>query len=740
MTITQDHLIAELADLVGFHRDYMNSYGEQVFACSVAQKALLQAMGYDLTDSNSIKSHIQQLQQATWQNILPSTAIIGLEQAEPHIKVSLAHSDYQTLLWQITTENNQQLKGSYTLSDLDLVEQTTLTTTKQQKNVQHFAKYLLPLPKLEAGYHQLTLTYADKQQSCYLIYAPQTCYSTAQAAPYKMWGIAAQLYSLTSENNWGMGDFADLQQLVVNSAQQEVATIGLNPLHPLFQHNPAHRSPYSPTSRCFLNTLYINVEQIENFKTCIPAQAHYQSHNFQQRLALAKQAKHVDYCAVSALKFEIIELLYQDFIQNELASHSEQAQAFLAFKKSGGEGLAQLALFEALYEYFHQQNPQSYGWTTWPEAYQQADSVAVLTFAKNNQTRINYFIYCQWLAAKQLLKAKQLANENNMPIGLYLDLAVGCDGAGVDVWSAPELYVKGASIGAPPDATNALGQNWGLTPMNPVALQEKGYQPLIKALRSNMQYAGALRIDHILGLMRQYWVAPDMDATQGVYISFPLTDILRIIALESHRNQCVVIGEDLGTMPDGFSELMAKAGLLSYKILFFERESDGHFKAPEHYTAQALNTISTHDLPTLAGWWTGNDLAWRQKLNLYPNTQMAIADEQHRAKDRQLLIKALVEKQLLTPSEVLATQSAQLDRALSIAVQKFLALAPSHLQLIPLEDLLELVEQVNIPGTIDEHPNWLQKLPVKLEDLWQHQAVIEICKAMQQARPSREKQ
>ena len=734
-----DNLIAQLADLVGFHREYTNSYGKQVFANSAARKALLQAMGYDLTSEQKINQHIEILQQAPWRNLLPQTHIAKTEQQQNHLVISLPQRCEQHLSWQIHCENLQTLQGQYALNELKLVEQTRLVTKDQttQKSEQ-FTQYKLPLPKLSAGYYQLTLKYADKQQSCHLIYAPQTCYSTAQTAPYKMWGIAAQLYSLQSHENWGIGDFGDLQKLVLQAAQQQIATIGLNPLHPLFQSNAAHRSPYSPTSRCFLNTLYIDVTQIENFNRCKKAQRLFQSDNFQIRLTQAKQSKQVNYCAVSALKFEIIELLYQDFCHHDIEKNTQQAQNFYSFKERGGDKLAELALFEALYEYFQQQNPQNYGWATWPKAYQQANSIEVLTFAKQYKTRIQYFIYCQWIAAQQLAKASQLTVDNNMPIGLYLDLAVGCDGSGVDVWSTPELYVKGASIGAPPDTTNALGQNWGLTPMNPVVLQAKGYQPLIEALRSNMQYAGALRIDHILGLMRQYWVAPNMDASEGVYISFPLEDILRIIALESHRNQCIVIGEDLGTMPNGFSDIMAKAGLLSYKILFFEREENNQFKPPENYVAQALNTVSTHDLPTLAGWWTGNDLAWRQKLKLYPNTQMAINDENTRTIDRQNLLNTLVDKGLLNKDEISLVKTQVFPHALSIAVQKYLALAPCELQLISLEDMLELVEQVNIPGTINEHPNWLQKLPIKLDDLWQHKSVIAICKIMQQVRQKKQ--
>ena len=322
-----------------------------------------------------------------------------------------------------------------------------------------------------------------------------------------------------------------------------------------------------------------------------------------------------------------------------------------------------------------------------------------------------------------------------MAIGLYLDLAVGCDGSGVDVWSDKEVYVAGASIGAPPDRMNPVGQNWGLTPINPVALAKKGYQPLVKALRSSMQYAGALRIDHILGLMRQYWVAPGMQADEGIYINFPFDDILRVIALESRRNQCIVIGEDLGNVPDGFSETIQNAGLLSFKVMFFERWDSGLFKRPENFPSQSVVTVATHDTPTLAGWWQGRDLEWRTKLKLNADDDTNRADTELRASERSNLIAALEDLQVIDRREAPPQNPAIMNTELSISVQKYLAQSPSHIQLIPLEDALQIIEQVNIPGTIDEHPNWLQKLPVTLEDLWQVESMQQIAKTMRVARP-----
>tara|TARA_R110000765_G_scaffold145872_1_gene248162 strand:- start:1950 stop:4115 length:2166 start_codon:yes stop_codon:yes gene_type:complete len=718
------NLIEKLAELVGFHATYTNSFGEQVYAQDEARHSLLNAMGYDLSCDEKIANSITELEQISWRNMLPPSHVEKLEATHHEIIISIVESALTKLSYDITDESGEKVSYNVALTSLTLKETVRFSDAT-------YHKYTLPLPNLAQGYHQITLQYGDASASCPLIYAPQTCYSPQEASSEKMWGYAAQLYSLTSEDNLGMGDFGDLAKLVEKSAKQKASAIGLNPLHPLYQNNPAHRSPYSPTSRCFLNTLYIDLKQVPNFSTCQAAQSRFNSDEIQNKIAYAKQTELIDYPAVADIKFDILEILFQDI--NNLSL--EQQTEFTDFKTSQGNDLLQLATFEALYEHFRKIDENTYGWPDWPVAFQAPDSDEVKAFQQTHSNRINYFCFVQWLAHRQLKSIAVQAKKSGMPIGLYLDLAVGCDGSGVDVWSDKDVYVAGAAVGAPPDAMNTIGQDWGLTPINPVALQKQGYQPLVKALRSNMQYAGALRIDHILGLMRQYWVAPGMSADEGVYITFPLADILRIIALESRRNNCVVIGEDLGTVPDGFGEIMAKAGLLSYKVLFFERWDSGFFMRPELYPAQSMVTVSTHDLPTLTGWWTGKDLEWRQKLSLYPNEAMGQNERDSRIKDRQLLIDALNDLNVMDISKAPAQAPAKMNRELSLSVQKYMAKAPSHIQLIPLEDALEIVEQVNIPGTIDEHPNWLQKLPVTIEAFDTTDSVNELATAMNAARP-----
>ncbi len=719
----------QLAEQVGFHSSYIDCYGNNVNANQQALKALLTAMEYNVDCDEAIMASVNELQNSTWVTLLPATQMLKSEQPIYTAWLSVASENFDKKLgWHLQLESGETLAGEINVSELTVFAEQEISGVV-------YKKLHLVLPKVAEGYHSLTVLVGEQTARCHLIVAPKTCYGPNDAADYRMWGLAAQLYSVKSDNSWGMGDFGDLKNLVAESAKRGVTAIGLNPLHPLYINNPGHISPYSPTSRCFLNTLYIDVTNVANFDSCATVKKLVASKTFKEQLAQANNQEFIDYPHAASLKLQALELLYTDFISKHLKNNTNFAQQYHAFVAEMGDDLFELATFEALYEHFRKIDEHAYGWKMWPVEFQDPHSVVVEKFKVDNAERIGYFQFLQFVADSQLGAAAQQASSDQMPIGLYLDLAVGCDGSGADVWADKHSYVFGAAVGAPPDAMNTLGQDWGLTPINPVALQEKGYMPLVKALRSNMRHAGALRIDHVLGLMRQYWVAPGMAADQGIYITFPLEEIFRIIALESRRNQCVVIGEDLGNVPDGFGEIMAEAGLLSYKVLFFERWQNGLYQRPELYPEQSMVTVSTHDLSTIAGWWTGNDLKWRQDLNLYPNEQMGIDERNARVTDRQQLLAALEFEGVLGNDELPAANPATMNPQLSRAVQAFLAKAPSRILLVPLEDALGLDEQVNIPGTIDQHPNWRRRLPYTINEFWQHNDMQNLVAVMNAERP-----
>lgn len=715
--------IERLANQVGFHSCYTNSFGEQVYATDDSRFALLKAMGFKVDTDESIEECINEINDRPWLSLLPDSQILHSEDDQFTISVTIKSSQIQALLkWRILTEDEKIIEGELQLSELSRVAGNNPYDID-------YCRCVLTLPHLEEGYHTLQVSLdpgfgsfgnneLEQNDSCHLIVAPKTCYGPKDAADYKMWGLAAQLYSLKGESSWGLGDFSDLKKIVVDSAEKGASCIGLNPLHPLFPGNPAHRSPYSPTSRNFLNTIYIDVTQAANFEECQEAIDKINSKDFQQRILTVNNTDMIDYEHSAWLKYQVLELLYKHFQEVHLAAESKLAKQYKSFVDGFDKELKILATFDALYEHFRKTDFNAYGWTAWPEEYQNPNTEAVKLFQKNHADRVGFFQFIQWIADSQLEQVTIAAKENGMAIGLYLDLAVGCDGGGADVWANREIYVSGGSVGAPPDATNLLGQDWGLTPINPLILKQQGFKTFVSALRSNMCHAGALRIDHVLGYMRQYWVAPGKKANEGIYITFPFEEMLRIIALESRRAQCIVIGEDLGTTPEGFGRVMASAGLLSYRVLFFERWENGLFQRPEHYPEQSMVTVSTHDLPTLAGWWTGNDLHWREKLDLYPTKEMGQSDRNNRITDRQQLIAAMVDMQVLDEAKTPSVAPAKMNRELATAVQEFLAKAPSRIQLIPLEDALGMKQQVNIPGTIDEHPNWLQRLPFNTEQIW----------------------
>jgi len=582
---------------------------------------------------------------------------------------------------------------------------------------------------LPPGYHRLSVE--GLAGETLVIAAPPRCYRPpALADGGRVWGPAVQLYALRSERNWGIGDFGDLTRLVELAAERGAGIIGLNPLHALFPHNPAHASPYSPSSRLHLNVLYLDVEAIEEFRDCEAAQRRVRSAEFQARLAGLRAAPLVDYPGVAAAKFEILELLYAHF------RGRGPGAAFRAFQANGGRALRLHATCEALQAHFRAGDAATRGWPAWPEAFRSHDSPEVARFAAENLERVEYYEYLQWQAERQLAQAGARCRERGLAVGLYLDLAVSVDRAGSDAWTHEECYAPGASVGAPPDEFNPNGQNWGLPPLRPDRLRASGYRLFIETLRENMRDAGALRIDHVMGLMRLFWIPPGTGAAEGTYVGYALEEMLAIVALESERQRCMVIGEDLGTVAEEMRAVLARYEVLSYRLLYFERGAGGAFKPSAEYPRDALVAVSTHDLATLAGWWAGRDLRLRLELGLFPDEGVYEKQLAERAQERVRLMLALQHAGLLPPAlapDVTGSQS--LTPALAEAVHAFVAAAPSRVMLVQLEDVIGATEQANLPGTTEEHPNWKRKLAETLEQLAGGERLRALAAALSKIRP-----
>jgi len=559
------------------------------------------------------------------------------------------------------------------------------------------------------------------------------CYQPAFFETHRSWGISVQLYTLRSPRNWGMGDFGDLRQLIELAAPLGCDVIGLNPLHALFASDPAHCSPYSPSSRLFLNPLYIAVDAVEGFETCAPLQALCAQKEFQAALTALRQTDKVMYEQVSSLKLLALRLLHEQFIEAHLDRHTSSADRFIQFVQEGGEALRLHGLFEALDEYFRSQSPALNNWREWPAEYRDPKSPVCAEFAIEYRERLDFFLYLQWLADTQIAAAQSLARERGMRIGLYGDLAVGANPVGSEVWSNQSLYVAGASVGAPPDPLALNGQDWGIPPIDPYALCAQACRPFAALIQANMRNCGALRIDHVMSLFRLWWVPRGFSAVEGVYVHYPLAALAQCVAEVSQQSQCLVIGEDLGTVPDEIRHVMAARNLYHYKVLLFEKQGDG-FLAPQHYEFRAVATATTHDLPPLKAWWQSDDLQLRDSLRLYPSEETAAQLHGERERDRVALLRALREQGLWhwQEGEPLPKFSFMLARAIHL----YLGRSKSALVLVQLEDLIGMTDPVNVPGTHVEHANWQRKLAQATEDILRNPAIVESLTALTEARHS----
>nr|WP_255429552.1 malto-oligosyltrehalose synthase [Ramlibacter albus] len=576
---------------------------------------------------------------------------------------------------------------------------------------------IIALPAtLSPGYYHLALDGQPEHAHCVVAVAPRACWTPDELLHgERWWGCTIQLYALRSSRNWGIGDFGDLRRLVDSAAQQGASFIGLSPLHALFPHRPDVASPYSPSSRNALNPIYLDVQALVELAGSEAARQRVQSEAFQERLRALRDAELVDYEGVAAAKTEVLRLLWQHFDEQELGHHTSRGVHFETYMRQRETTLRDHALFEALQDHLHAQDGSVWGWPAWPEEYRDPDGAAVRAFEASHDSEIQFRFWLQWLAEVQLEAVQRYAKSRGMGLGLYCDLAVGVNEGGSETWKQPHLFALGMHVGAPPDPLAPLGQDWGLPPWNPVQLRASRYQPFIDTLRANMRHCGALRLDHVMALMRLFWTGPH----GGTYVSYPQGDLLGILALESHRHRCMVIGEDLGNVAPRMREAMREGRLLSYRPLLFERNEDGGFRPPAQWHPQALAVVSTHDLPTLRGFWLGEDIELASRLSLYPD---AAAHEQQvlsRAQDRARLLLALQHEGLLPEGvTVQPTSLPDATPAFVDAVYSYLARTPCWLVGLQLEDVTGQVLHVNVPGTTeDRFPNWRRKLSVNVEDL-----------------------
>jgi 4-alpha-glucanotransferase len=506
-----------------------------------------------------------------------------------------------------------------------------------------------------------------------------------QGPPGRAWMLATQLYAVRSRRNWGHGDFTDLLELIELAAEAGATGIGINPLHALFDDVPQQPSPYSPNSRLFLNANYIDMAAVPEF-------AHARSGQMTAGMAAEaerlRRTELIDHAGVADLKQRGLRAAYQTFRSGVAPERHADFEEY----RRARPALAAFAAFEVLRRRFSQP------WWQWPAEWRDPTDAALDRLRTEAAEEIEFYEYVQWLADGQLMRCRDRARALDLPVGLYLDVAVGVQPTGFDAWYMRGAVTRTLSVGAPPDALNPLGQNWGLAGFSGVGLQASDFRAFRETLRAAMRFAGAIRIDHVLGLKRIYVVPDGLAPDQGTYLRMPFEALLRVTAEESATHRCIVIGEDLGTVPEGFREEVARYGLWSYRVMMFERDRRGAFLPPARYAERALVTFSTHDLPTFAGWIAQHDLATRSAIGIP-------AGETEKA--RRAAIAALRD----------ALRAQGVDTLDFPSVVRFLAASPAKLLAVALEDIMGEREQVNVPGTIDTHPNWRRKLPSDLETL-----------------------
>jgi (1->4)-alpha-D-glucan 1-alpha-D-glucosylmutase len=719
--------LERLAALHGIGADYHDIWGGRRQVPEASLGALLGALGVDAADPERAE---REALGARWREALPPFAAIAAGAPGWRLRVQLREPhDSARIAWTVEEEGGAVHEGAVEAAAARELERAELDGAR------YVARELEVPVALPPGYHRLSLRDPGRPRGrigeTLLAAAPERCYRPdALKSDARVWGPAVQLYAIRSERSWGIGDFGDLLQVIEQWSARGAGVIGLNPLHALFPHDPERASPYGPSSRLALNVLYVDVEAVQEYRECEEARRHVASAAFQVRLERLREAPLVDYRGVAQAKLEVLERLYRHFRERHVRRRTPRAMAFRDFQAWGGEHLRRHALFEALQEHFHREDPAVWGWPAWPEDCRDPAAPAVARFCAERIERVEYFEYLQWQAEQQLARAGARCESAGMALGLYLDLAVSVDRGGSDAWANQNCYALGTSIGAPPDAYNLKGQDWGLPPLAPEALRASRYELFAHTLRESMRNAGALRIDHVMGLMRLYWVPPGASPLEGAYVRYRLEEMMAIVALESHRNRCVVIGEDLGTVADEMRAAIESAGVLSYKVLYFERGAQDEFRPPQEYPRDALVALSTHDLPTFAGWWRERDLDWREKLGLFPTEEERKAQHAGRAADRERLKRALARAGLLGED---AGEPAV--EQLAAAAHALLARAPSLVMMVQLEDALGVEEQANLPGTVEGHPNWRRRLPGTLEDMERDPRLAALCALLESERP-----
>lgn len=682
-----DHLAA----LYGIIKEFYDLEGVKHQIQENEMLAIFRAMGVDILSPEFPADAVAEKLNKIYGRILES--VIVLEQGvDQHVTVHMPDSlrDHP-LYYDIILESGEEVRNLITTGEV--------LGRHDIQGISHLKLEFLLHEPLPMGYHSMAVRDGHDgtliSERARLIIAPPKAHIPEDFRREQQKGLSIQLYALSSERNGGMGDFSDLRDLMEEASKRDIRTVGVNPIHALFPFEGNRFSPYYPSNRLFWNYMYVAVDEIPETSEC---GIDLSEENYHVPLVHNDLLNRdiIDYENVAVTRRAIFKKLFECFYENHYLKNTERAGLFRQFVEEGGEPLKRQALFDALYEYFREEF-HVYDWRQWPLPYQDCESNSVEEFRLEHEKEVLFYLYLQWNVSVQLDVVRQFGRSRG--ISLYLDLAVGAAPSGGEVWAHQNTYTWEARIGSPPDAFSPGGQDWGLAPFFPERMKEEGYETFIRMLQSNMLEDGIVRMDHVMGLFRLYWVIGP--GGSGAYVRYPFEDLLSILVLESVRRRCAVIGEDLGTVPPEVREGLKRREIFTWKVFYFERKG-AIYKRAREYEINTVATINTHDLPTIIGFWNGSDIWMRKQLGIFP--QEAFDDlMRQRDSEKEKIVELLVLEGLL-PKDTITTG---LDmRELSQAMHNFIGRSGSRFMLYSLHDLYEDAVQPNLPGTIDEYPNW----------------------------------
>lgn len=656
-----------LAARVGLARDWIDANARPQQVSDEVLRRVLAGLGHPADDDAAIQASLQALDQAEDADHLPP--LLTADQGQP-----LALERYFAAGSPVHCTLEDGSQGSLALDGL------------------------ARLPgELPIGYHRLDI---DGRRFTVAV-APPRCHALHDAVeqpPPRCWGLAVQLYSLRRPGDGGYGDCQALEQLARSAAERGADALAISPIHALSAADQLHYSPYSPSSRLLLNTLYASPAVVLGERAVRMA---IEACDLQATLDELEHLHLVDWPRAADARHRLLQALYHDFSQGEHPLRED----FDSFREAGGQALEHHCRFQVL-----QAEAMARGlgadWRTWPPAWHDPYHPEVEAFASTHPAQVEFHAFCQWLTERGLQRVQDAARGNGMAVGLIADLAVGADGAGSQAWSRQDELLAELTVGAPPDILNRSGQDWGICAFSPEGLRRNGYRAFIEMLRANLAHAGGLRIDHVMGLRRLWLIPRGARPSEGAYLHYPLEDLLRLLALESVRHQALILGEDLGTVPEGLRERLADRAVLGMRVLPFEQDPPGHFKPILDWPDDALATTGTHDLAPLAGWLQARDIDWSHRLKL-----IDAAAELHWRHTRQREREGL-RRTLEHNYGPLHDDNALIDAAI-----RYVGHTRSPLVLIPLEDLLGCDEQPNLPGTTDGHPNWRRRFARPVREL-----------------------